>query len=388
MIKVLQISKYYYPFIGGIEQVAKDISNALLPNQHVQQKIICFNENASNGGNVCYRNETVVDVINDVEVIRCSCFVKVRSQALSLTYNKQLSKIMNEFNPDIVIFHYPNPFVAHLLLKHKRRPFKLVLYWHLDITKQKILRKLMHWQNLQLIRRADYIWGATPKHVDESAYSRYFGSKKVIMPYAIEEKSLHISQEEIEQSNAIRKKYEGNKICFFIGRHVPYKGLQYLIDSSYYLKDEKIKFLIAGQGELTIELKEKASNNPKIEFIGRLSDAERRAYFYACDIICFPSISRNEAFGLALAEGMYFAKPAVTFTIPGSGVNYVNLNGVTGIECPNCDSKAYADSIRKLANDSMLRQYYGENARKRVLDNFTFNAFEKRINNAIYKMEH
>ena len=76
---------------------------------------------------------------------------------------------------------------------------------------------------------------------------------------------------------------------------------------------------------------------------------------------------------------MYFEKPAVTFTIPGSGVNYVNLNGVTGIECPNSDSKAYAEALKILANDPVLRKTYGKNARKRVLDNFTFGAFEKNL---------
>ena len=113
--------------------------------------------------------------------------------------------------------------------------------------------------------------------------------------------------------------------------------------------------------------------------MGRISEAERRAYLYACDIFCFPSITRNEAFGLALAEGMYFEKPAVTFTIPGSGVNYVNLNGITGIECPNGDSKAYAEALKTLANDPVLRGKYGKNARKRVMDIFTFNAFEQNL---------
>ena len=90
--------------------------------------------------------------------------------------------------------------------------------------------------------------------------------------------------------------------------------------------------------------------------------------------------------GLALAEGMYFGKPAVTFTIPGSGVNYVNLDGVTGIECPNCDSKAYAEAIKKLCNDDVLRQQYGEAARKRVLDNFTVEKFEENIRNFLEEL--
>ena len=76
---------------------------------------------------------------------------------------------------------------------------------------------------------------------------------------------------------------------------------------------------------------------------------------------------------------MYCAKPAVTFTIPGSGVNYVNLNGVTGIECLNGDSQAYAEALKKLAGDEKLRKEYGEAAKKRVIDNFTVERFQSKL---------
>ena len=76
---------------------------------------------------------------------------------------------------------------------------------------------------------------------------------------------------------------------------------------------------------------------------------------------------------------MYFGKPAVTFTIPGSGVNFVNLDGVTGIECPNCDSNAYAEALTKLADNEKLRKQLGENARKRVMENFTYDIFQENL---------
>ena len=76
---------------------------------------------------------------------------------------------------------------------------------------------------------------------------------------------------------------------------------------------------------------------------------------------------------------MYYKKPAVTFTIPGSGVNFVNLDGVTGIECPNSDSKAYAEALRKLSEDNLLREKYGQAARQRILDNFTIRRFEENV---------
>ncbi len=377
MKKVLQISKYYYPFIGGTEQVARDIVNAL-KGELVEQKVICFNENSCMGDCVTYRYETAHECVDDIEVIRCETNIKVSSQALSRTYRKELNKLMKNYEPDIVILHYPNPFVTYLLLKYKKLPFKLWVYWHLDITKQKILKHLIYKQNLSLIKRADRILGATPIHVDQSSYSFKFGDKKTILPYAIDEKRLMISTDEKRMAVKIKEHYSGKILCLFVGRHVPYKGLDYLIDAAEYV-NENVHFLIAGSGELTERLKEKSKNNSGVEFIGQISDSDWRSYLYACDIFCFPSVTRNEGFGLALAEGMYYGKPAVTFTIPGSGVNYVNIHKETGYECSNRNSKMYAEAINSLAENSKIREEFGANARQRVLDNFTFEKFKKNI---------
>jgi len=384
--RILQISNYFYPHIGGIEQVARDFANALSVDDY-EQKIICFNEEASDGENICYRRDTVHDNVDGIEIIRCGCFTKIASQSLSMSYAKELKIVMNEFRPDIVIFHYPNPFVAQLLLKYRKRKFKLILYWHLDITKQKILGKLFHLQNIKLIERANKIVGATPKHINESKYTPYFKQKKQILPYAIDEKNLIITDDERKKSIAIKEKYKNMVLGFFIGRHVPYKGLEYLIKASKELDNVNIHFLIAGSGELTESLKNISKDDPKVEFLGRISDSERRIYLNACNIFCFPSITRNEGFGLALAEGMYYGKPAITFTIEGSGVNYVNLDGITGIECPNKDYHAYAEALKKLCYDNKLRETYGKNARKRIIENFTFENFKYNVNELLIELK-
>lgn len=383
MIKVLQISKYYYPFLGGIEQVARDMVYAMSKIPNVEQKMICFNEDATDNKIICHKNEDSYERVDGIEIVRCGYQAKISSQAISLSYKRELNKLMNEFKPDIVILHYPNPFVTRYLLKHKSKDFKLWVYWHLDITKQKFLKIFFNRQNIELINRADRILGATPKHLEESEYTSYFKEKKTILPYTIDEKNLQINDDEIKLANTIKRKYSGQSIGFFIGRHVPYKGLQYLIDASKQIKNQKVHFIIAGNGELTEELKNRAKDDSKIEFIGRISDSERRAYLYACDFICFPSITRNEAFGLALAEGMYYGKPAITFTIPGSGVNYVNLDKVTGIECANKNVTEYAASIVKLINNEDLRTKYGNAARKRILENFTEDVFKNNLEKLI-----
>jgi glycosyltransferase involved in cell wall biosynthesis len=122
-----------------------------------------------------------------------------------------------------------------------------------------------------------------------------------------------------------------------------------------------------------------ASGDQKVIFVGKISDEELKAYYVASDIFCFPSITKNEAFGISLAEGMYFGKPSVTFTIPESGVNFVSIGGLTGIEVENSNYVEYAKAIEKLATDEELRQRYSASAKKRVNDLFTEEKFKESI---------
>lgn len=385
MKKILQISNYQYPHIGGIEQVARDIADSLLDDSEIDQKMICFNEDAQDGDYLCHRKETVHDSVDGVEVIRCGCFAKVASQSLSFTYPHELKKVLQDFAPDIVILHYPNPFVSSFLLPMLPKNAKFILYWHLDITKQKVLGKLFHGQTLHLLERADKVIATSPNYVDGSPYLSRYRAKCEVIPNCIRMERLAPTAAIHKKAELIRKENEGKILCFGVGRHVPYKGFTYLVKASKLL-DDRFRIYIGGKGELTQALKEEAKDDPKIQFLGRVSDEDMIAYYLACDIFCFPSITKNEAFGIALAEGMYFAKPAVTFTIPGSGVNYVNLADVTGIECPNGDIRAYARALKTLADNPELREEYGKAAKQRVMDKFTYEEFKNKINDTIYRV--
>lgn len=385
MKRILQITRAYYPRIGGIEQVSRDIVHALNGMDGVEQKVLCLGDDGADGELIRKRRQSVRDWIDGVEIIRCGSVGQVASQLLSPSYPRELHRLMKEFAPDVVIFHYPNPYMAAFLLAHKKQKFKLIIYWHLDITKQKILGKLFHHQNISLLQRADLVLPTSEEYISGSQYLQMFRSKCNVVCNGIDTVRLQITERTAAIARDIRKNNEGKIICFALGRHVAYKGYKYLIEASRYL-DDSFRINIGGAGPLTDELKQQAAEDKKVAFPGRLNDEEMIAYYQACDIFCFPSITKNEAFGIALAEGMYFGKPAVTFTIPGSGVNFVNLDGVTGIECPNRDSKAYASALQKLAADPDLRKEYGENARQRVLDNFTSATFEQNIREAVRHM--
>lgn len=378
MKRVLQISNYMYPHIGGIEQVARDIADSLRDDAEIEEKIICFNEDAEDGEYVCSRGETVRDTLDGIEVIRCGCFTKIASQSLSFSYPGELKKVLNTFRPDIVILHYPNPFVSAFLLRMLPETTRFILYWHLDIIKQKFLGKLFKPQTMALLKRADTVVATSPNYIEGSPYLSSFRDKCIVIPNAIRPERLKMTDTIKAKAAKIREENSGKTICFAVGRHVPYKGMIYLVRASKLLPDN-IRVYIGGKGPLTQSLKEECGNDSKVVFLGRVSDEDLTAYYSECDIFCFPSITKNEAFGIALAEAMYFGHPAVTFTIPGSGVNYVSLDNVTGIECPNSDEKAYAEAIEKLAEDGKTREEYGKKARERVMANFLYESFRKAI---------
>ena len=377
-MRVLQIPNYQYPHIGGIEQTSRDISNALANCNDIEQKIICFNEDAKDGQYVCHRKDTVHDSIDGVEVIRCGCFAKVASQSLSISYPQKLYEVMKSFKPDVVVFHYPNPFVASLLIPLLPSDTVLVIYWHLDIVKQKILGRLFKGQSEALCKRANRIVATSPNYARNSYFLNKYGEKVVVIPSCIQEGRLQGKPDTAHKTDEIRNTYKGKTICYAVGRHVQYKGMEYLIRASRYL-DDSFVVLVGGTGELTEQLKKLAMDDPKVKFLGRVKEEDMVAYYRACDIFCFPSITKNEAFGLSLAEAMYFGKPTVTFTIQGSGVNFVSLNGVTGIECPNRDYEAYAKAIMELQHDPEKCKELGNAARQRCCSTFMFEQYSKKI---------
>lgn len=370
MKKVLHISKYYYPFRGGTEQTAQDCVNSLMGRY--EQKVFCFNDG----------KEDHIDNVDGIEVIRTGCIAKVASQSLSLSYGKLLNQTIRSYSPDIIIFHYPNPFAALFLLRWIPKSCKLVVYWHLDIVKQKILKRLFNGQNKRLIQRANILISTSPAYIECSPWLKRARNKCVAIPSCINEKRLALNPEVIETARKIRNDYSDKIICFAVGRHTEYKGFQYLIQAAHLL-DDNFRVFIAGRGEETENLKAEAGEDQKIVFLGPVRDDELKAYYVAMDIFCFPSITKNEAFGLALAEGMYFGKPAVTFTIPGSGVNYVCINGENGLEVPNRDVEQYAAALKKLAANEKMRKQMGAAGKKRVEEHFLFKQYQLNICNLV-----
>lgn len=111
----------------------------------------------------------------------------------------------------------------------------------------------------------------------------------------------------------------------------------------------------------------------RVEYLGVKRDAEKFAFFAACDIFCFPSYFEAESFGLVLVEAMQFAKPLVSTR--WRGIPSVVQDGVNGLLVPVQDPEAVAEKLIVLGSDPALRQRMGEEGRRIFERKFTLEAF-------------
>ena len=193
-MKILHISKYYYPYIGGVENICKYIVDH---SKNHQVAVICFNEG---------RND-IVDFVDEVTVYRVASRINIARQALSLSYFTMLKKALREFKPDIIHFHWANPFPAAVLLCMIPKEVKLVVHWHMDIIKQSTLYHFIKPFETALLKRADKVVVTSPQYRDGSKPLQPFKEKVKIVPNAIDESNFVLRSDDKVQSYVQMTRY-------------------------------------------------------------------------------------------------------------------------------------------------------------------------------------
>ncbi len=146
----------------------------------------------------------------------------------------------------------------------------------------------------------------------------------------------------------------------FVGRHEPRKGLAVLLDAFAGLEREAVLWVV-GDGPQHAALRGK--HHPGVEWLGRVSEEEKRARLRGATIACFPALD-GESFGIVLLEAMAAGTAVVASDI--TGYRDVARSGREAVLVPPGDVSALRQELRALLDDPVRRSQLADNGAKRA----------------------
>lgn len=352
-MNVVHLGKYYWPYHRGIETYLRLLSERLAG--HVNLDVLVTHDSL----------RTVRDTVNGVRVTRLGRLCELSSMSVCPSLPIELRRL----RPDVVHVHLPNPW-AELCWYLAGKPGRLVVSFHSDIIRQRILLQLHKPLHRAFLRAASRIIVATPRHIEFSPFLAGLPPERcTVIPYGIDPARFAPTEAAIGAARGMRARF-GAPLVLFAGHLVYYKGVDVLISAAARVNAQ---FMIVGTGPLRAKLEAFAAHTGvagRVHFMGALDEDDLVAAYHACDVFCLPSTARSEAFGIVQLEAFAAGKPVVSTNLP-SGVPWVNRDGETGLVVPPGNAGALADALNALLGDETLRARLGAQASRRVETDFT-----------------
>ena len=134
---------------------------------------------------------------------------------------------------------------------------------------------------------------------------------------------------------------------FFCGRHEPRKGLALLLEAVQSLGPD-VRVWIGSDGPETAELQARYRDDHRLEWLGRISDAEKEARLRGADVFCTPALM-GESFGVVLLEAMAAGTAVVASDL--DGYRNVATHGETAELCELGSAEALAAGLARVLGD-------------------------------------
>lgn len=162
---------------------------------------------------------------------------------------------------------------------------------------------------------------------------------------------------------------EDDFVVGIIGRLVPVKGHEYLIEAIARLEDTPhVKLVVVGTGALEGELKllvQDFNLGGRVVFTGFRQDIPD--VMQNIDCLCMASLS--EALPYVILEAASYARPLVVTRV--GGLKTLLTDGDTALTVPSQDTEALAGALQRLADDRDLAARLGQNVYAMVKERFS-----------------
>jgi glycosyltransferase involved in cell wall biosynthesis len=356
-MKILHVGKYYPPFRGGMETVLENLATGLLEAGHEVSVLVA-------GGSFLERQEIIQSAGSSARLTRLANLGVVNSQPLTPGLPRALRLEIQRHSPDLVHLHLPNPLLAAswlwASLVHPGLSTPAMAVWHhADITRQKMGRSLVSPLVNRCLQLADGICVSSAGLVDHSRDLAAHLEKVRVIPFGITP----------EPWADVQPIHDGPFL--FIGRLVPYKGLEVLVEAMAGVREGRL--VLVGEGPLRASLVEQIKTlglADRVRVAGALPRKEILAIMSHARALVLPSLDASETFGLVQLEAMAAGLPVVATDLP-TGIREVGQPEETCLLVPPGDSNALSSVLARLQGDVDLCQDMGARGRERFQVMFT-----------------
>src|SRR3712207_8762858 len=127
---LLHISNFYWPHIGGIEDVCKTLVDH---TEGMEVRVLCFADSKTD----------TIDCVDGIAVVRVGVWRRLWQQAIPYHYGRVVRRVLRDFRPDVVHLRLPNPLAMFYVLALLPRSVRLIVHWHSDIIVHRRLYRLV-----------------------------------------------------------------------------------------------------------------------------------------------------------------------------------------------------------------------------------------------------
>lgn len=378
-MKVLMLTTFYHPVVGGVETQVNDIASGLMASGHEVQVLT---SDADRGGRRLPKNLLGSHNIEGISVVRVPMVASISQfHKWVPAFWSQLMKL----DYDVVHVHgirKPEAYMA--LVAAKLRGKRIVVSTHNPFTtvgRSFFMKLLILLHDLSfgvlLMRFVDkyFLLSSTEKTV-----LRRFGvadSKLVVVGNSLADEYYQppaLSRNQVLEGLPAEFSEENwEYVVLSVGRLNPVKGFEYLLQSA---KDHpKVLFIILGGDDGSLENLQKTFSGMKnvylpAEFLPR---RELISYYAAADVFVLPSL--HEPFGIVLLEAMAqgcaiiatdSGGPAEILQKSAAGDSSRAVNH--GFLVPTADGAAISEALSELISVPAKLDSYKKLARQRSED--------------------
>lgn len=300
---------------------------------------------------------------------------------------------------------YISVFITGLRLSQKEGPFNAIVVqyhpFHLASLTSYLLSMVVKMPLIVNIhdlvpgsparKKSELIYGAMMSKINRAglAHASYVlspgseASQILVQLFGVEADRIEVLPNTVDlklfsssrHANELRSSFglNGKKIVLFIGGAFEDKGLDVVLRALPLIEDERIVSVVVGPCDRKyMKLAQRLQISHKVVFLGEVSHKSIPKYIHMADVCAGSLICRLMWYGMVprkVIEYMACGKPVIVAR--GAVPNDLVKDGVSGVLVESASEVEVASKIVSLMNDSALRRFIGEQARRVIAERYS-----------------